>query len=65
MNVICNNIIIIHDKICYETYVFFGEDSGKAEVTRHLGLKQTVFPQVCIQPICRRGNLWARLVRSS
>lgn len=37
--------------LCDLTYIFFGENSGEAEVTGHLGFEKTVFPQVSIQAI--------------
>lgn len=39
------------------THVLFGESPGEAQIAGHLGFEQTVFPQVCINPICGLCNL--------
>lgn len=39
------------------TYVFFGEDPGEAQVTGHLGLEKSVFPQVGIQAVGSNRDL--------
>lgn len=39
------------------THVLFGEGSGEAQIAGHLRFEQTIFPQVCINPICSLWNL--------